>query len=438
MHKPVSSSSSRSKRAVRRKKVVKTLKSSKTPKGDEKSRSSLQSLLQLAQLRSEKCELKEAHVAYSLALQTAQKIGDLRSVMESLSGLLRLAAEALNEADIDHWDTELDHFMAAYPKQIPPMVWHCKGVVANHHRHLALAQRYFLRFVRAVRSETRGDEDKAHPFLSREELTAKGWSMISATMIRRNQLERARLLIHVLLERYEEKRYKGINGLLFLQLGIIEERKRSFSEARRHFQKAHACFLGEHNWYYHLYVLYGYARLARFQQNYAEAYWYLELMDKAAEGPEFGALRKEIALERSRLEQDAVDMLIDSRQCVVKTRDSGQISLRKQYVLLNILEALSAAHNRTGTDSEKGLSKAEIIESVWKESYRPEAHDNKLYYNINRLRKLIEPDIKKPQYLLNWKEGYRLAPGLKVQFIGGHKSLLNTNPKSSDSDKFGA
>jgi DNA-binding winged helix-turn-helix (wHTH) protein len=56
---------------------------------------------------------------------------------------------------------------------------------------------------------------------------------------------------------------------------------------------------------------------------------------------------------------------------------------------------------------------------VWKEKYRPEVHDNKLYYNINRLRKLIEPDMKHPKYLMNWREGYRLAPGLKVQFVGG-------------------
>jgi DNA-binding winged helix-turn-helix (wHTH) protein len=87
---------------------------------------------------------------------------------------------------------------------------------------------------------------------------------------------------------------------------------------------------------------------------------------------------------------------------------------------------LSKAHGRNGEDLERGLSKAEIIEHVWKEAYRPEAHDNKLYYNINRLRKLIEPDVRNPQYLLNWKEGYRLAPGLRV--------LLLTNGNGGGTD----
>jgi DNA-binding winged helix-turn-helix (wHTH) protein len=146
-------------------------------------------------------------------------------------------------------------------------------------------------------------------------------------------------------------------------------------------------------------------------------------MDKAAEGPEFGLLRREIDKERTRLQDDAVDLLVDSRKCLLKTRESGKIPLGKQYVLIHILEALTNAHERAGDDMERGLSKAEIIERVWKERYRPEAHDNKLYYNINRLRKLIEPDVRNPQYLLNWKEGYRLAPGLRVQFIGSRSEM---------------
>ena len=89
----------------------------------------------------------------------------------------------------------------------------------------------------------------------------------------------------------------------------------------------------------------------------------------------------------------------------------------KWHFLLVILEALSEAHSRPGTDRERSLSKAELIERVWKQEYVPEAHDNKLYYNINRLRKLIEPDVRKPKYLLNWREGYRFAPGLRVRLV---------------------
>lgn len=381
--------------------------------------SSVQNWLVLGQLRAEKCELSEAQVAYAMAHKQAKRSGDLRGVMEALSGLLRLAGEALDEVEIKRWEQELDQLMSEHPRQIPAMAWYCKGAIARHRMEPKVAQRFFHRYLRAIRKDPR--QAQYGTLSTAEEAIARGWVMMATMLWQRGKARRAQGLAEALLRTYEDKKLRGVNGMLYLVLGTLAERRKDFELALRWFQKAHAAFLGEHNWYYHLYVLYGYARLARLQQNYSQCYWYLDLIDKAASGQEFGLLRREIATERSRLEQDAVDLLIDSRQCVIRTREGGQISLRKQYVLLHILEALSGAHSRPGEDRERGLSKAEIIEYVWKESYRPEAHDNKLYYNINRLRKLIEPDVRNPQYLLNWKEGYRLAPGLRVHFVG-HKS----------------
>jgi DNA-binding winged helix-turn-helix (wHTH) protein len=380
----------------------------------DSARETVQNWLQLAQLRSEKCELKEARVAYGLALQQAKRVGDLKATMEALSGLLRLAAEALDEEAVREWDQELDALMAAHPRQIPAMAWHCKGAVATYHKQPRLAQRYFHRFLRAV-GGARGSEEQV----------AKGWVMLAITLSQRGRVARAKWLAEEILRRFEARNFRSINGIVYLLLGTLAERAREYDVAMGWFQKAHSSFLGEHNWNYHLYVLYGYARLARVTQNYSQAYWYLDLVDKATAHAEFAMLRQHLAVERSRLEQDAVDLIVDSRHGVVKTRDGQSVSLRKQYVLLHILEALSSAHRKAGEDNERGLSKAEIIERVWKEQYRPEAHDNKLYYNINRLRKLIEPDVRKPQYLLNWKEGYRLAPGLRIQFIGGAKAAEN-------------
>jgi hypothetical protein len=366
--------------------------------------------LALAQLRAEKCELAEARASYLECMEIAAEERDLRGIMESLAGLLRLAGEALDEAAIGRYDRELDALIRKYPGEVPPMAWFCKGFVARTSGSPMLAQRFFHRYLHALRRE-----GSARPREQQEESEAKGWLSMATVLWQRGHLGRARWLAEETYRRYGHLR--GIHGLCSLLLGNIAEKRRDFEEAYAHFQEAHGVFLGEHNWYYHLYVLYGYARLKRHAQNYAQAYWYLDLLQKATQAPEFGLLRREVAKERSKLQQDAVDLLIDSRRGVVRTRESGQIPLGKQYVLLHILEELSAAHGRTGPDRERGLSKAEIIEKVWNEAYRPEAHDNKLYYNINRLRKLLEPDVRNPQYLLNWKEGYRLAPGLRVQLI---------------------
>jgi DNA-binding winged helix-turn-helix (wHTH) protein len=379
------------------------------------------SWLQLGQLRFEKCELKEAQIAFSLALSQAKRLGDLRAIMEALSGLLRISTEALDEPSITKWNTELEVMMKAHPNETPAMALYCKAVMARHLNQFVVAQKFAHEYILAVEKEEK--EGKESFGISADEAFARGWSLVATVLYSRGKIRRAQWLARHLIDRYSNHTpaVRGVVGVSAMILGHVYLRQRLNDLALEYYQKAHESFLAEHNWYLHLYALVGYASIYRTQQNYPQAHWYLNLVDKAAAGSEFGVLRRAMAIERAKLDQDAVDLVIDSRKGVIKTRESGQISLRKQYVLLHILEALSQAHSHDGSDMDRGLSKEEIIQRVWEQSYRPEAHDNKLYYNINRLRKLIEPDIRKPQYVLNWKEGYRLAPGLRIQFIGGSR-----------------
>jgi DNA-binding winged helix-turn-helix (wHTH) protein len=426
---------------------------SKNQKKRQQPRSSVQAFheqifeaLELGYVLTEKCELEKAKEAFVEALDLSKKFRDFRAQAEAISCLLWLAGEANDPASIEHWERELDSFIRTRPKHVPPMVWYCKGAIARHQKEYRVAQRHFHRYLRG----TIQDGKENYPAGARvpttatsgvlysagartyDEAVARGWAMLAIVLHQRGFVGRAKWLAQEILRRYETKKPRTVMGLLYLFLGKLAELKRELNEAVKLYQRAHASFLGEHNWYYHLHVLYAYARIARLQQNYPQAYWYLDLLEKATSGSGFGAIKKEILAEKNRLEQDAVDLLIDGEHGVIRTREGGQISLRKQYVLLNILEALSEAHGRDDQLS-RGLSKAEIIERVWNERYRPEAHDNKLYYNINRLRKLIEPDIRNPQYLLNWREGYRLAPGLRIQFI--HEMVRPESLQKSEGDR---
>ncbi len=399
---------------------------------------SIQNWLLLGQLRSEKCELAEARIAYEMALKHAKRQNDLRGIMEALSGLLRLSSEAYNTQLITETRAELQkHIDRAreLKEPIPPTGWYCQAVTAYSLERFNEAQRYVRIYIRELIREKQtycnrypeipvGDEgDEFQERIRQYDLAeAKGWALLVFITVIRGMIQRAWLLVDTLLARYEHQNLRSMNGMLYLAKGGLLEMQKNYDEAYKYFQKAHGAFLGEHNWFYHLYVLFGYARIARYQKKFQEAYWHLDLIEKVAQGPEFGLIQHEIKKERERLQNEAIDLLIDSRHCLIKTKDDREIALGKQYVLLQILEALYLAHREEGDSRERGLSKAEIIQYVWSEKYRPEAHDNKLYYNINRLRKLIEPDVKNPTYLLNWKEGYRLAPGLKVQFIGGKGS----------------
>ncbi|MGE0616461.1 MAG: winged helix-turn-helix domain-containing protein [Bacteriovoracia bacterium] len=367
--------------------------------------------LKIAHLRMEKCELKQAQEAFLLAYFFAKKENDPRGLGEALVGILRFSGEALDESAVNYWSAELEKFMRENPDRMPSKVWYCRGAAASYRKEWKQSQREFHRYLRAVRQDQMLPEDEYH------QSVARAYIMLANAFQQRGLVRRAQWLAERLLENYEKMRLRGINGTVYLVLGNLAERRQDYKTAMDWYQKAHAVFLEEHNWYHHLYVLYGYARVARQQQDYRQANFYLDLIEKAASMPEFGVLRRELALERKRLQKSAVDLLVDGRRGVIKTRENQEISLRKQYVLLDILKALLDAHNRQQDDPTRGLSKAQIIQKVWHERYRPEAHDNKLYYNINRLRKLIEPDARQPQYLLNWKEGYRLAPGLRVQWV---------------------
>ncbi len=381
--------------------------------------------LQFAQLRYEKCELGEAREAYEAALKLAKRTGDSSGMMEALSGLLRSASDALDSVASERWERELSAHMNGNDAEVPAMAWYCRGVVSRRQNRWIEAQRSVHRYLKEVRKL---------PASHSEDAESRGWVMLAMLLWNRGHKRRAEWLCHWIAQRFDDSKHRGATGLAFLVLGNICESSRDFDGALGWYHRAHGSFLKQHHWYYYLYVLYAYARVYRMQENFTQARLYLDLLDQATDNgtlaSDFAYLRREVESERLKLDQDTVDVAIDSRQCILETREKGVISIGKQYVLLHILEELVHAHRAESEEHERGLSKAEIIRKVWKDKYRPEAHDNKLYYNINRLRKLIEPDIRKPKYLLNWKDGYRLAPGLRVRWVGGGFGSSSTHEKN--------
>lgn len=384
----------------------------------------IRALISRGQLFLEKCELGLAKATFLEVIELARASKDREALTEAISVMLRLAAEGKDQAAISKWDAELEATLPGASGRALALAWHNRSIVATHLGNFRKSQTYLYRALNALLGSVSWDALSARD----ERLYVKIWAAITATFMDRGLNRRMTVAADALILRYENRGFHSEMTTLYIVKGIGAERARKYELAREWFQKAHSAVLADRNWYFQLYVLYSYARIERHLRNFAQAYWYLDLISRAASGPEFGNLQEKIEIERERLSLDAVDLLIDSRACEIRTREKKDLSLGKQYVLLGILEALTEAHYRDAPDAERGLAKAEIIERVWREKYRPEAHDNKLYYNINRLRKLIEPDMKHPKYLLNWKEGYRLAPGLKVHFIG--RSAFNEKGSS--------
>lgn len=380
----------------------------------EELRQAAQNSIDYGAMLFEKCELEASKTITLEALKLARQANDQGLIIDALSRLLRLAAEALDQVGIQRWTSELDAIPMDAEPQNRAKVLYAKAVVAGCHGDFRTALETMKRALHPAKLTYMRDRTKKN-----REFHVKILYGISAFYDDCGDSERASKLARAILKKHGPEKLKLINGSCHVVLGSRCLEQKELATAQRHFELAHAAFLEERNWFAHLYVLFRYAQVARLQQNFTQAWWYLNLMETALTGEGFESIRKTIADEKVRLEKAAVDLLIDSRSCEISTREAQKIALGKQYVLLGILEALTEAHSKDLPDAERGLSKAEIIERVWNEKYRPEAHDNKLYYNINRLRKLIEPDMRHPKYLLNWKEGYRLAPGLKVHYVGG-------------------
>ncbi len=384
---------------------------------------SAKELIRRGNLRMEKCELKEAGHFYELALEQAKLNHDSRLISDALAHLLRYSSDTGNEPAVQRWVNELEIFLAQKSDSSAsvnhsPNVWYCRGIVAFRNAQFKKAQILFHRFWRELEFE----ENKLSG--SQESLLKpKAQALLSLALVAFSQgkVKRAQFFGEAILKYAEKEHPRGILTSTYLMLLRLAERNSDTVLAKQWLQKAFTVAVSEHNWYHYLFVLYGYARVYRIEQDYIQARFYLDLLEKAVIQDEFKNFRREIAEERVKLNLNRVDLEIDLNRSTIRTRE-GEINLRRQHLLIEIIHQLALAHeHRLDEDSKHGLSKQDIIENVWRENYNPEAHDGKLYYNINRIRKLLEPDQKKPTYLLNWRQGYRLAPELKVRIIQGEK-----------------
>jgi len=98
-------------------------------------------------------------------------------------------------------------------------------------------------------------------------------------------------------------------------------------------------------------------------------------------------------------EDEDHDIILDYKRKTIYEKNVGEIYMGNKGLLLKILLTLIEKKGQV-------VSKEELFERVWKDLYNPIKHDNLIYININRLRKLIEPDLKKNRYILNTAGGY--------------------------------
>jgi tetratricopeptide (TPR) repeat protein len=137
---------------------------------------------------------------------------------------------------------------------------------------------------------------------------------------------------------------------------------------------------------------------------------YLGLASKTADPENMVRLSRRVQSRLDQLggDQDKnFDLVFDQHSHSVTERKLGRIDFKNQFILLDLLRLFM---QNQGTV----YSKEFLVENVWKQSYDPTVHDNKIYVTIKRLRKLIEPDYEKPKYIFRAKNGYYMNKGARV------------------------
>jgi tetratricopeptide (TPR) repeat protein len=108
-------------------------------------------------------------------------------------------------------------------------------------------------------------------------------------------------------------------------------------------------------------------------------------------------------------QENSADLIFDLEKHAVVEKNLGSIDFKNQFILLDLLRLFISNQGQI-------FSKEYLVEHVWKQTYDPSIHDNKIYVTIKRLRKLIEPDYDKPKYIFRAKNGYYLNKTAKVDF----------------------
>ena len=204
-----------------------------------------------------------------------------------------------------------------------------------------------------------------------------------------------------------------INGHILRKMG-------KFPQALEVLWQCYDLIRDEKNLYAYLSLLYGLGLTYKESGDLEKSRTYLELAMRSVDKTNLRRLHsliEELLTEVKKSSQSPYDMVYDVNSHSIVEKTKGKIDFKNQFILLEMLKLFLAHPGRV-------FSKEEFIETIWKQSYNPSVHDNKIYVTIKRLRKVIEPDYNKPKYLFLAKNGYYFSKDVKIQIRGQQSNPL--------------
>ncbi len=186
-----------------------------------------------------------------------------------------------------------------------------------------------------------------------------------------------------------------------LKAHILRKMKK-FEEAIDILWQGYSQLKEEKNFHISLSLLYGMALTYKEAGQIDESRKYLKLLQGSIDKNNLRRLSSYVEVLGESIgasKEVRFDIIFNKSDHSVYERGKGRIDFNNQFILIDLLKLFL-------TNPGQSFSKEQLVKMIWKQSYNPEVHDNKIYVTIKRLRQLIEPDIEKPKYIFRSKNGY--------------------------------
>jgi tetratricopeptide (TPR) repeat protein len=336
-------------------------------------------------------KLKEAEEAFYHAK-------DFHGYLRVINRLFRIFAEMENHKAIEEYKEKLQNLVLKEKVRLDSRTYYTLGLCASY----------------------RGDHKMALEYLEKSLAQALANDEKENICFAINGIA----IVYFQLKRYEDALKEIYNLQVFFQVLDLPDIKMTSQILNGHilrymgkpdqaldiFWKSYEELKTQKNLYLHLTLLYAFGCTYLDMGSKDLARMYLTLARRSADPDNLKYLTRKLdekIEEAGGSKSDDYDLVFDAVNKAVTERSKGKVDFKNQFILLDLLRLFMKTPGEV-------YGKEMIVEKIWKQTYDPSVHDNKLYVTIKRLRKMIEPDFGKPKYIFRAKNGYFLNKNVKV------------------------
>lgn len=356
------------------------------------------SMIELGRLYSERCDFKKAEEHFKKAEAMYFQTKEFSGYLEVVNKLLRIYAEMENYDAIDSYKEKLQNLVLKEKVRLDARTYHTLGLCAAYKKQHKVALEYLEKSLgQALASD---DKENICNAVHGIALVYFQLDRFEDALKEINNLE---VFFQVLTLSELKLRSQMLNGHILRKMGKYEQ-------ALEVFWKCYEELRTHKNLYLHLNLLLSFGNTYYDMGSKELSRMYLLLAKKSADPENMPYLLRQVDKQLAELgaaKSDDYDLVFDTSAKSVKERSKGLVDFGNQFILLDLLRLFMREPGEI-------YSKEAIVEKIWRQSYDPSVHDNKLYVTIKRLRKMIEPDFGRPKYIFRAKNGYFLNKNVKV------------------------